>query len=109
MKLCYRLVFLTVILISLLLIPCSSWSYTYQDVQNFVDNNPAPEGCFNWTEEYTNANGESGIYVWRRCGGGISVVGNPKFQDYAIVYGSGPHPPAHWFASGLKITVSKSA
>ncbi len=81
----------------LLIIPYTSWSYTYQDVQNFVDSNPAPDGCFNWTEEYTTPDGETGIYVWRRCGGGLNVVGDPKFQDYAIVYGSGPHPPAHWY------------
>ena len=81
----------------LLIIPCTSWSYTYQYIQNFVDNNPAPDGCFNWTEEFRTTDGETGIYVWRRCGGGINVVGDPKFQDYAIVYGSGPHPPAHWY------------
>lgn len=53
------------ILFLLLIIPSASWSYTYQDVQTFVDNNPAPDGCMHWVEEVTTVEG-SGSRVWER-------------------------------------------
>jgi len=28
-------------------------AYTYQDVQSFLNANPAPSGCINWVEEVT--------------------------------------------------------
>jgi len=35
------------------LIPATASAYTYQDVQSFLNANPAPSGCINWVEEVT--------------------------------------------------------
>lgn len=54
-------------LISLMAIP-SFADYTSQDVQNYLAANPAPQNCYNWTENYT-VNGQTGGKVWQRCNG----------------------------------------
>ncbi|OGP46558.1 MAG: hypothetical protein A2022_06910 [Deltaproteobacteria bacterium GWF2_42_12] len=50
----------------LFLSPASASAYTYQDVQDFLEANPAPSGCVNWLEEVTTEAG-SGYRVWKRC------------------------------------------
>lgn len=52
----------------LFLSPSSAHASTYQDVQNFLNANPAPSGCVNWVEEVT-AEGGKGYRVWQRCAG----------------------------------------
>ena len=83
------------ILFLFLLIPSTSWSYTYQDVQTFVNNNPAPQGCMHWVEEVTTAEG-SGYRVWERCD-------NNWFEVSRIYYGSGPYNPPAWSSYPWKL------
>ncbi|HKZ45809.1 MAG TPA: hypothetical protein VJ202_00310 [Thermodesulfobacteriota bacterium] len=46
--------FVSVFLFGLLyLFPAMASASIYQDVQNFLNANPAPSGCINWVEEVT--------------------------------------------------------
>lgn len=68
-----------------LLIPSKGYSYTSQDVQNYFDSHPAPQNCYNWTENYT-VNAQTGVKVWKRCYGNdyddyiIEEILNPQYQ-----------------------------
>ncbi len=78
----------------LILIPSISWSYTYDDVLNFLDENPAPEGCFNWVEEIATISG-NGVRVWQRCGGAARVY-ETYYYRYADINNTGSYDPRKW-------------
>ena len=61
------------------LAPATASASTYQDVQNFLNNNPAPSGCVNWVEEVVIDQG-NGYRVWERCGSTV----NYSWQQYIL-------------------------
>lgn len=48
----------------LLILPIPGYAYTYQDVQDALNNRQS--GCVNWAEEVTTEAG-NGYKVWQRC------------------------------------------
>lgn len=68
------------------LVPPAAHSYTNQDVQNYLDSHPAPEGCYNSTEEFTT-NGERGIKIWRACESSDVKNYQTWFED-GVYYGN---------------------
>ena len=62
------------LLASALNFPASGYGGTYQDVENCLNENPAPEGCYNYTRTSTNGDGQTVYTVYQRCGHVVAHV-----------------------------------
>ncbi len=75
-----QLFFSLFLMLCFLFIPTKGHSYTYQDVQNYLNTYPAPQDCSNWLEEYTSGT-KKGYKVWQRCPSSAMSTAKAWFED----------------------------
>jgi len=80
--------------------PASGYSGTYADVENCLAANPAPDGCYNYTQTSTNSDGQTVYTVYQRCG---HVVAHEKhtLRDPK----AGPYPCGYWPNLGINTCI----
>lgn len=64
-------------------------AYTYNDVTNYLNANPAPSDCMNWVESYVDPTSGNGYKVWRRCGNlkkyRVSKTGSEELSAPSVI------------------------
>ncbi len=80
--------FITFIILAFLRLLTIGYGNDYPSVQECMNANPAPSGCYNWSER-TTENGVDGEKVWQRCNATASASDKAWFVNGVLYHTSG--------------------